>query len=192
MIPKLIGLYSSHPQSGKTSVAGVLQRHGYLPLPFADCIKKMLRVFLMNYGFSASEIEYFLNAGKGNLIPRVNVSARHLMRTLGTEWGRDCVAENVWSHSWLHRASDKLAHDIPVVVDDVRFKNEADLIKNLNGQIWKISRTDTIIGTPHPSEGGLDNYPQYFDRTFTNNAGLSDLESKIELLFSLSSSYSNV
>lgn len=177
-IPRLIGLYAPAPQSGKTTVANYLNGCGYRILPFAAPIKHMVRTFLMQLGHTPAELDFYLDAGKEILIPSVNVTPRHLMQTLGTEWGRSCISPGVWLTCWERVARSNLDRDIDVVVDDVRFPNEAALVRKLGGELWRIERPGTARGTEHASEGGLDAYP-YFDRRIVNDRTLVDLHNAV-------------
>lgn len=170
----IIGLYSPAAQSGKTTVARALQQRGYQLVPFAQPLRDMLSVMLRNLGYEQSRINYHLAEAKEELIPELGVTARHLLRTLGTEWGRECVKPSVWLDLWLARASRKGF----VVVDDVRFENEAELIRNLGGQLWRVTRPGKERDTNHASEGGLDLWP-YFTHDILNNGTLHDLLSGI-------------
>ena len=66
------------------------------------------------------------------------------MRTLGLDWGRDCLAPDFWLGVWRHKVQDLLARDKRVVVDDMRFPNElqsvtAHLVVNLgifSAPVW--------------------------------------------------------
>jgi hypothetical protein len=60
-----------------------------------------------------------------------------------------------------------------VVVDDVRFPNEAQLIKSMGGQLWRIERPGLTDATGHSSEGGLADWE--FDRVIVNDGTVEDL-----------------
>lgn len=92
------------------------------------------------------------------------------MRTLGTEWGRECVSPTVWLDVWLAKARRKSF----VVVDDVRFENEAELIRLVGGQMWRITRPGVERSTEHASEGGLDSWSK-FTCDIVNAGTISDL-----------------
>lgn len=166
----IIGLYSPAAQSGKTTVANYLQERGYCRLPFAQPMRDMLSVMLSNIGYDEERIEFHLHVDKEAVLPELGVSVRHLMRTLGTEWGRECVSPTVWLDVWLAKARRKSF----VVVDDVRFKNEADLIYLLGGEVWRITRPGVVRTTDHASEGGLDTWTK-FTCDIVNAGTISDL-----------------
>lgn len=175
--PKLIGLYSPAPQSGKTTVAQYLNHQGYIRLSFAAPLKRMIRTFLLSLGYGPEAIEEYLTTGKEDQIPGIRATPRHLLQTLGTEWGRTCIHPCVWLLCWQETANRYLKADIPVVCDDVRFPNEAELIRSLGGEVWQITRPSATTDTTHASEGALDTFT--FDTEIGNTGSLSDLQSLI-------------
>lgn len=181
LVPPLIGLYSPAAQSGKSTVAGFLTEHGYYTISFAAPLKRMARTFLINLGYGPSDIDYYLTDNKEAVIPEIKTTPRHILRTLGTEWGRQCIHPELWLKCWEQTASRYLKSGIPVVCDDVRFPNEAALIRKLGGQMWHICRPGTERNTEHASEGSLDDYP-FFDAHLVNNGTLTDLYSEVHLL----------
>ena len=91
---------------------------------------------------------------------------RHMMQTIGTEWGRNCVHPNLWVMAW----EASLPKNRDVVVDDVRFANEAQAIKRLGGTLVFIDRPGVAIGA-HASEQQL----LVPDITLKNNSTEDDL-----------------
>jgi hypothetical protein len=73
---------------------------------------------------------------------------RHMMQTIGTEWGRNCIHPNLWVLAWQHL----LPKNRDVVADDVRFQNEAQVIRDLGGIIIQIERPGTGSLAAHASE----------------------------------------
>jgi len=154
-MPKLIGLYSSAAQSGKSTAAKHLEdAYGFTVVPFAKTLKEMAVPMLEALGYTEAEAIHLLTHDKEYVLP-LGVSVRHLLRTLGTEWGRQCIHPDVWLHCWEQRVQGINR----VVVDDVRFINEAELVKRLGGMLVRIERLGAYTEHQHSSEGGLD----YFD-----------------------------
>ena len=177
--PKLIGLYASAPGSGKTTVARYLRlRHSYMPVSFASPLKRMLAVFLNSQGFELNEIQELLTRGKNDRLPELGVSIRHLMQTLGSEWGRECISPDIWLRSWERTADRYMASGNAVVVPDLRFANEAQLIHRKGGAIWRIDRISAVRPNDHLSEGLLDGFTG-FDAVVKNNGTEPELESTI-------------
>jgi hypothetical protein len=166
---ELIGLYSPAPQSGKTTVATALEHQGFARVPFADPLKAMVVQFLQGLGYREDEAQRLVHIDKGAKIPQLGVTVRHLLQTLGTEWGRTCVAPDVWLKCW---AASAMRHPC-VVVDDVRFPNEAQLIKDMGGQLWRVERPGLADTSGHASEGGLADWA--FDWVIINDGTVEDL-----------------
>ena len=171
--PRLIGLYSSAPASGKTTIANYLNNHGYRTISFASPLKTMVRVFLREFGLHHETIDQYLFINKEYPIPEVGVSARHLCQTLGTEWGRACVHPEIWVNVWRRGVESSLKRGIDVVADDCRFPNEFRTIKELGGEIWRIERPGFVFSGSHVSEGALNHH--HFDHVVTNDANLTQL-----------------
>lgn len=172
---KLIGLYSPAAQSGKSSVAKFLaQECGYEVVPFAQTLKEMLIPILNALGYNNDDAYRLVHVDKAIVVPKAEVSVRHMLRTLGTEWGRQCVHPDIWLRCWEERIKP---HAL-VVADDVRFPNEAELIRRLGGELWCVERPGVLRTHEHTSEGNLDTY-QHFTKLIANNGSLSDLVDKL-------------
>jgi hypothetical protein len=167
----LIGL-TGLAGSGKSEVARVLiEEFGFQRVKFAGPLKNMLRTMLADAGYCDDDRERMLEGDlKEREIPELGVTPRHLMVTLGTEWGRDLVHRDIWTRLWAAQA-ERFEH---VVVDDVRFPNEVDLIRARGGKIWRIERPGLVAGA-HASEQ-LD---ARADFTIVNDRSLEGLRSAI-------------
>lgn len=146
----LIGL-SGKAGSGKDTVAEYLaKQHEFVPLAFADPVKKGLMAMfgIDKRWFADPEL-------KETDIPEIGTSPRILMQTLGTEWGRNLIDEDIWVDAVRRKVLALDSYD--VVVTDVRFDNEAALIQELGGTLITVVRPETkdvgIYG--HSSESGL-------------------------------------
>jgi hypothetical protein len=103
------------------------------------------------------------------------------MRTLGTEWRRQCVHPDVWVTIALKHISRALSEGRNVVIDDLRFPNEYNLLVNkYNATIWHITRDPHTENSTHASDGALE------DRSFTgyinSNSTIAELLSYVDLL----------
>lgn len=154
----LIGLIAPCMGSGKTAVATALcLDHGFKRLGFADTGKRMVEQLLISAGLSLPAInDHVYGAKKNDPIPALQgASVRHLMQTLGTDWGRKCIHQQVWADIGLTMA-DGIGG--PVVFDDVRFLNEAMGIRLRGGFVVRITRPGAVKVNAHPSEGMLDDF----------------------------------
>ena len=165
----LIGI-AGPAQSGKSTLAGEFRRlvefrgQKYSKQPFAGPLKRMLA----SIGVDVSDLSKntpvaFLD---GYVTPRI------MMQTLGTEWGR-ALLPNLWLKVWQHELDDS-AH--AVCVPDVRFDNEAELIRSLGGTIIHVARKPTadMLAVPaHASEAGITRAKG--DIIFRNDRGIEKM-----------------
>lgn len=94
---------------------------------------------------------------KEQVISRIGRSPRYLAQTLGTEWGRQLVNDNLWVNLTLEAA---LAAEGTVIITDVRFDNEAKAVRDAGGAILRIVRPDLveIKEGSHVSEAGVSDH----------------------------------
>jgi hypothetical protein len=178
MLPNLIGLYSAVPQSGKTTVAMLLEENfGFVRMSFADTLKDMLEPLYRDIGYPDG-LEQL--SKEEPIADFFNLSPRHLMQTLGTEWGRS-LSNDFWIEIMGRRLKHqfKVDHHSGVVIDDLRFVNEYGFIKHfcLRAELWKISGPFNVYGGSHSSEGNLTGH--MFDFNLANTGSIEDLASKI-------------
>jgi len=136
--------------SGKSTVADhVVKMHGYKRIKFADPLKKMLSVI----GLTHAELE---GAMKEEPMPLLcGQSPRHAMQTLGTEWGRMCIGQDLWMNIFKQQTHDYLSAGYNIVNDDCRFVNEAHAVREMGGLIIRVNRGVTNDDT-HASEVEMD------------------------------------
>ena len=171
-LPRLIGLYSPAPGCGKSTVADLfIERER---VSFAAPLKRAVWNMLNDLGLEGLRYAY---ADKEAIIPEIGVSARHMMQTLGTEWGRACIHPDFWVMIARAKAERILADGRSVVIDDVRFTNEAAMIRDLDGELWRIERPGVIYSGDHSSEGGLEGITP--DRVIVNDGSIDQLKEKI-------------
>jgi len=105
-------------------------------------------------------------------------SARHAMQTLGTEWGRSLHPDfwvGLFANEYLREQRER------VVVDDLRFDNEAAIIQELGGIVVEIRRpTLEITGMKyeHASEAGV----KIADYVVWNDGTPWDFREKLDVL----------
>ena len=145
MRPKIVGI-TGYIGSGKTLLADALcSKHNFTKLKMAYPIKKMLSSVGLSYYHlegDNKEIEAELLCGK---------TPRFAMQTLGTEWGRKIIGDNIWVNLWSTKAEELTSMNQGVVADDVRFENEVKIIKDMGGIIVRMTRPSSVK-TSHESE----------------------------------------
>lgn len=183
-LPKLIGVYSPSMASGKTTVAEYLVNdHGYVRVPFAASLKKMVHALLVSAGIPPKGADHYVYGPmKETPIPELHgVTPRYLMQTLGTNW-RDCVDVGLFSSIAIAKARTEMIKGGRVVIDDLRFPHEYHAIKQEGGKVWMVYRDGIEPTSPHPSEGLL-NYHR-FDYEIHNDGSLDDLRAEVAFLVS--------
>ena len=164
----IIGLVG-YAQSGKDSVARTLVEHyGFTRLAFADKIREMLYYLnpLVKDGFRLQGVvdAYGWNQAKV-LFPEVRKSLQELGVSARTHLGKDV---------WVHAILDQIIDEKNYVITDVRFENEAVMIQEAQGQLWRIKRLGVGAINAHVSESELDGYK--VDKILSNGGTLEELE----------------
>ncbi len=104
-------------------------------LPFATPIKQMLCTML-NCDLNMLEAYKESNI----ILDETGCTLRKLLQTLGTDWGRNTINNNIWVK--LAKKYIILNSNKNIVISDVRFLNELEMIYDLNGFILYINRED--------------------------------------------------
>lgn len=121
-------------RSGKTTAAKMIcELYGFERQHFADPLKRMLR----ELGLTEEEINGRLKEKPCSLLG--GKTPRYAMQTLGTEWGRKTIYENLWTAAWAQAWSRNRR---AVVLDDCRFPNEAYMARSAGGVIIRINRPE--------------------------------------------------
>lgn len=142
---------------GKTFVANQFDwDHNFARVSFGEPLKRMSESLLRYAGVNAPR-----NFTRGDyketpLDQLGGVSTRKVMQTLGTEWGRDQIDPDFWVMLGIRRAEALLDEGVSVVIDDVRFDNEAAAIRKAGGMIFGVRGESTReVSGDHISERGV-------------------------------------
>lgn len=131
---RLLGL-AGKAGCGKSTVAQSLVDRGLAQrVRFAGPLKDGL----VAMGLSREQVDGGLKETPSDLL--CGQTPRHAMQTLGTEWGRKLIGGDVWVRLAMHRVDELLASGANVVIDDVRFNNEAQAILERDGQLITLVR----------------------------------------------------
>jgi hypothetical protein len=174
MRPRLIG-FCGPAGAGKTYAANYLaEAYGYSRVRFAAPLKAMMRAL----GLSDDEVDGPLKEQPCALLG--GKTARHAMQTLGTEWGRELIGSELWIRVWGRAAARFLDSGLPVVVDDVRFANEAAAIWSRHGLLVRIDRpgSGSASGAAHASE----NQALHYDALVHNTGNAVQLGAALDRL----------
>ena len=117
---------TGHKGSGKTTAAEYLgqNRNDVVHASFAAPIKSMLSE--LYYCVTDNAHAYLWGSKKEEELPIIGKTSRHIMQTLGTEWGHKYLGEDIWAKVLLADIENNLkGEDFSlVIIDDMRFISE--------------------------------------------------------------------
>lgn len=153
--------------AGKDTVAGILvQNLGYVRYAFAGPLKEALSVL----GMPEPPREI-----KEHNYPGRDYSYRVAAQTLGTEWARK-LDENFWINLAIQKLDELKGKS--VCISDVRFDNEAQMIKDRGGYILKIVGRDyNVSNATHASEKGVSS--SLVDIEIPNKGSIEELKKSV-------------
>ena len=166
----MIIAFTGYAGAGKSAAAKILVENGWTRAKFAAPLKNMLRSLLHDQGVIPELIEEMIEGRlKESPSPLLNGrTPRHAMQTLGTEWGRTCIDEDLWVDAAMRSVSG------PTVFDDCRFSNEVAAIREAGGTIIEIQRPGVGPVNGHVSEVLVEP-----DWTIINDGDIEALRSKV-------------
>lgn len=179
-----IGLYSPNPQSGKSTTATYIkQKYGHESVVLANTLKRMTDVFLKDLGYNDDDRNRMIYGDlKEWIIPELGVSTRYLMITLGTDWGRGKVSNNIWIDIALRNLNPILNY----ISDDIRYINEGHAFRDKGFKIVRIYNPRVPV-VESISEGNLEGYE--FDYHITNDGSFEDLYKQIDSMMETFNTY---
>lgn len=176
----LLGL-TGPVRSGKTTAAQFFTDRGYREYRFADPIVKALSLVL------GIDMQRFEPGIKDDLLEGFDRTPRFMVQTLGANWGRELVGEDIWI-KLAEKMLLKLRGEVDggsyppalkLVIPDVRFNNEAQWLRRMGGKLIHIQRADnTLIGDYVANEPGVY-YDAKKDSVVENNGDISELELRL-------------
>lgn len=155
-------------ESGKTSVAKFIKEYNsdVTLLAFADLLKEMI----YNAGLCSKEELWGVKTPFSRL----------MMQKIGTEIIRKQVNENYWVNKMTSIISRIKNDNELIVIHDVRFLNEYDMIRFFNGKVVRVTRPKTIQDSEenkHISELEQDLITE--DYEIINNSTIDELKLKV-------------
>lgn len=195
-LPPIIGFTGAAGSGKSAATVWVLKNHpASCRVTFAGPIKAMARELIGG----ALPRSWPRNAGdyvddpvlKNEPMPFLGgITPRRIMQTLGTEWGRQVIHPDFWvgvaaakverAAGSTFRKSDRVP--VKVVLDDVRFQNEALMVRAYGGVVVRVVRPGMAPAAEvaaHLSEA-MDFEA---DITLVNDGTLEDLHAKVAALF---------
>lgn len=180
MKPLLLAFHGL-PGTGKDTAANRLtEGGGWTKVSFAAPLKRGLSTML-NIPMEDIENPSLKNAPDY----KFGRSIRYMLQSLGTEWGRNTVADDIW----LQLAKENILHQfqqgMSVVNTDLRFENEARMVKELGGYVIKLVRDNNVQGeismttglAQHASNAELPD--EFIDHIIYNNYSVTMFEEEV-------------
>lgn len=142
--PRILIAFTGLAGAGKSTAAlHLVNVHGFTRIRFAGPLKAMMAAL----GLSAAEIDGHLKESPCELLG--GKTPRFAMQTIGTEWGRDLIASDLWIRAFNAALARTPGN---VVIDDCRFPNEADAVLSAGGILVRIERPGAGTTSIHSSE----------------------------------------
>lgn len=164
---RIIGLHGK-AGAGKGEVFLAIQGFGFTELYFAEKLYQMVSIL------TDRPVEWLKDRkNKDSLLPEIGVTVRRILQTLGTEWGRRMIRDDLWIFLAFRRLEQT---EGPVAFTDVRFDDEAEAILAKGGEVWNVVRPGAATCEFHDSERGIS--PALISKTLVNDGTLADLHAE--------------
>lgn len=168
-LPNLIALTGFKRCGKDTAGLYLIENHNYIKYSFAGALKTACsEIFMFDY-------EQTEGSKKEDFDERWNINPRKVFQRFGTEIFRDSLElffpemKHLKNNFWIYRfkiwyqEQVKKNPNVRIVVSDVRFQNEADIIKELGGIIIKVHRKNIDNSDSHISELNILNINADYD-----------------------------
>lgn len=183
----LIG-FSGKKGSGKSYFADYLVNNKlFIKLSFASPLKEITKIL-----FNLSDEDVKDPIKKELINPKFNASPRELMQWLGTDIMREefnkkfNYSGSIWIDSIKDKVKTLLDNNKDVVIDDVRFQNEVDMIHSLGGIVINLHNDLDNTLNNSTSTHSSENQKLTFNYEFVNDKSYSntyDIYLNLDLLF---------
>ena len=145
--------------SGKDTIGNILKKYGYVQLAFASSLKEACKAI---FHFEDDQIH---GENKDVIDEYWQTTPRSILQYVGTELFRDRLAilipfiqKDIWVKSVEKQIIEmrKNNPDVKIVITDVRFQNECELISKYGGDMIRVNRQMLNNSDSHSSENQLN------------------------------------
>ncbi len=166
---------------GKGTVGGILVReYGFTQIDFTDalnyCLQVLNPIIERDGGYPLRYADALKRHGYDGMKDRYP-EAVALQQRMGTDVGRNIIDPDLWTKLWRKSVDDHLTNGYEnIVVTNVRFDNEADMVSLMNGTIIQVVRPGYVHDAEldkHISERGISKH--WVDNKFLSTT-VEDLE----------------
>jgi len=156
----------------------------YVPLVYG-CQDDKLRVFYIDEDKAMQQCPQWRSfvAEHAEIQDRSGLTAvtvRRILQWWGTEYRR-AQDPDYWTKAWEQKIRAYDLDKVHILVDDVRFMNELEMLKGLGAVVVKIDRPGFAAAGNHASETSLDDY-QDWSQVVLNDGTLAAFLLKVEAL----------
>lgn len=163
--------------SGKDTLADMIKSDGWERFAYADALKHICMDYL---GLSYNDA--YTQEGKTKFNEFWGMTNREILQKVGTDAMRNGFCKDVWIKIAELKLKEMLDSGKKVIVTDVRFDNEAELIESLGGCVAKIVRNVNILNNAeqsHVSEKGISD--DLISFVIQNNLSKEDLKTEFNV-----------
>ncbi|MEE4253046.1 MAG: hypothetical protein V2I50_03280 [Desulfuromusa sp.] len=107
------------------------------------------------------------------------MTVRRILQWWGTEYRR-AQDPDYWTKAWEKKLQEYDLTQTHIIVDDVRFVNELNIIEKQGGIFIKIERPGFNGANNHSSENSLDHYDNWH-LVIPNDGSLEEFKQKTEV-----------
>lgn len=181
--------FTGRMQSGKDTAADfLLHEHDYYRASFAQALREEVDKYFGDLPLYIAALMPLGVLGAFNSMKREDIwrkpttrAARIVLQWWGTEFRRNRNPEY-----WVRKLLYSMTPGVDYAISDVRFQNEAEIIRDLGGIVIKIERD----AADKPGEGIQGHASEKLDfdvdHVIQNNGSFEDLYEKIETCLNLS------
>lgn len=181
----IIGITGRRRVGKDTSAIFLKEQFGFIQLALADPIKRATKEI---FDFTDEQLN---GAQKERIDSRWGITPREVLQVVGTDLFRNTFGQrfpHIGANIWTMSLANKIDHLVRtgtqrIVVSDIRFPNEAKVIKDAGGFIIKLTRprlTADASVDQHASETSSDQIPADFE--VVNDQTIAHLCGKLELI----------
>jgi dephospho-CoA kinase len=179
---KLIGMIGRKRSGKDTFGEYIVNKHGYNNVSLAKPLKEACKIIFNLSDEQLDTDKEIPDSRWGNITPR------KILQLVGTELFRDelnkqskelnSIGETIWITNFKQWYSKN--KDSNVVITDIRFEDEAKMVRDLGGTLINITR-NTELQDKHISENEIDNIKAHY--YIENNGTLKEFYDKIDELY---------
>jgi hypothetical protein len=172
--------FTGYAGVGKNAAAKTLCCKGWLAVSFADPLRRALMALdpiidvgtFGNGALCQQRLETIVHKFGWDAAKREFPEIRCLLQRMGTEVGREIIG----SETWVNIAERTISTSgLPCVITDLRFANEAAMVKRRGGKIICITKPGCGPVNQHCSEVQAI----FVDAVIDNCGGLEELHAKV-------------